>query len=56
MAKTKTKPWDAAKHLKADEDMAAYLEGALEDGDPALVSAARGDIACAKGMTAREPV
>ncbi len=51
MAKTKTRPWDAAKHLKTDEDMAAYLEVALEDGDPALVSAALGDIARAKGMT-----
>ena len=51
MAKTKTRPWDAAEHLKSDEDMAAYLEAALEDGDPALVSAALGDIARAKGMT-----
>ncbi len=31
--------------------MAAYLEAALEDGDPALVVAALGDIARAKGMT-----
>ena len=31
--------------------MAAYLEAALEEGDPALVAAALGDIACAKGMT-----
>ena len=31
--------------------MAAYLEVALEDGDPALVAAALGDIARAKGMT-----
>ena len=51
MAKTKTRPWDAAEHLKTDEDMAAYLEAALEDGDPALVSAALGDIARGKGMT-----
>lgn len=51
MAKTKTRLWDAAEHLKSDEDMAAYLEAALEDGDPALVSAALGDIARAKGMT-----
>lgn len=51
MAKTKTFPWDAAEHLKTEEDMAAYLEAALEDGDPALVTAALGDIARAKGMT-----
>lgn len=51
MAKTKTSQWDAAAHLETDEDMAAYLEAALEDGDPALVTAALGDIARAKGMT-----
>lgn len=52
MAKTKTRAWDAAEHLETVEDMAAYLEAALEDGDPALFTAALGDIARAKGMTA----
>ncbi len=51
MAKTETRPWDVAEHLEGAEDMAAYLEAALEDGDPALVAAALGDIARAKGMT-----
>jgi probable addiction module antidote protein len=51
MSKTRTKSWDAGEHLKNDEDMVAYLEAALEDGDPALVAAALGDIARAKGMT-----
>jgi len=51
MNKTKTVAWDAAEHLGTEEDMAAYLEAALEDGDPALVAAALGDIARAKGMT-----
>jgi probable addiction module antidote protein len=51
MAKTQTQLWDAAEHLKTEEDMAAYLEAALEDGDPALVTAVLGDIARAKGMT-----
>lgn len=50
MAKTLTTPWDPADHLQTDEDMAAYLESALEEGDPALVAAALGDIARAKGM------
>jgi probable addiction module antidote protein len=50
MAKTRTKKWDAAEHLKTDEDMAAYLEAALEEDDPTLVAAALGDIARAKGM------
>ena len=31
--------------------MAAYLEAAIEDGDPALVAAALGDIARSSGMT-----
>ena len=48
--KTRTRVWDVAEHLETKEDMAAYLEAALEDGDPALVAAALGDIARAKGM------
>jgi probable addiction module antidote protein len=51
MARIRTRKWDAAEHLKTDADMAAYLEAALEDGDPALVAAALGDIARAKGMS-----
>ena len=51
MAKTVTTPWDPADNLRTDEDMAAYLEAALEEGDPNLVAAALGDIARAKGMT-----
>jgi probable addiction module antidote protein len=53
MAKTQTKTilWDPAEHLETEADMAAYLEAALEEGDPALVAAALGDIARAKGMT-----
>ena len=51
MPKIVTSPWDPAEHLKTDEDMAAYLEAALEDSDPTLVAAALGDIARAKGMT-----
>ena len=45
-----TRPWDVAEHLEAEEDMAAYLDAALEDGDLAVVMAALGDIARAKGM------
>ena len=50
MAKTQTRPWDVVEHLDTAADMAAYLEAALEDGDPGLVVAALGDIARAKGM------
>ena len=51
MPKTVTAIWDPADHLKTEEDMAAYLDAALEEGDSALVVAALGDIARAKGMT-----
>ncbi|MCC6328342.1 MAG: putative addiction module antidote protein [Acidobacteria bacterium] len=51
MAKTKLLPWDPAEHLETEQDMAIYLEAALEDGDPSLVAAALGDIARARGMT-----
>jgi len=43
--------WDAAEHLKTKDDIKAYLEAALEENDPKLISAALGDIARAKGMT-----
>jgi probable addiction module antidote protein len=49
--KVATRPWDAAEHLETEEDMAAYLGAALEDGDATLVMAALGDIARAKGMS-----
>jgi probable addiction module antidote protein len=47
----KTRPWDAADHLKTEEDMVNYLEAAFEDGDSSLIQAAIGDIARARGMT-----
>jgi len=51
MTKKTTKRWDAAEYLETEEDMAAYLEAALEENDPTLVAAALGDITRAKGMT-----
>ena len=47
----KTRRWDAADTLETKEDIAAYLDAVLEDGDPDLLKAALGDIARAKGMT-----
>jgi len=49
--KLKTTKWDVVDYLKTDEDMANYLEAAIEDGDPMVISAALGDIARAKGMS-----
>ena len=38
-------------YLETEEDIVAYLEAALDEGDPALIAAALGDLARAKGMT-----
>jgi probable addiction module antidote protein len=46
-----TKPWDPAERLTTPEAELAYLEAALEDGDPALIAAAFGDIARARGKS-----
>ena len=46
-----TTPWDASDFLTSDEAIAAYLDAALEDGDPRVVAMALGNIARAKGMT-----
>ena len=43
--------FDMAEQLRDDEDIAVYLNLVLEDGDPALLAAALGDIARARGMT-----
>ena len=51
MTKTTTTIWDPASHLSTEDDVVAYLEAALQDGDPQLVAAALGDIARAKGMS-----
>jgi probable addiction module antidote protein len=53
-AKTITRPYDVANHLRTPEEMALYLDACIieSDGDPAFVAKALGDIARAKGMTA----
>ncbi|MGE0716894.1 MAG: DNA-binding protein [Alphaproteobacteria bacterium] len=50
MAKTATRPWDPAEHLETEADIAAYLDAAIEDGEPAVVTAALGDVVRAKVM------
>jgi probable addiction module antidote protein len=50
-AKVKTRVWDPAEHLESEEDIAAYLQAAFEEGDATLIAAALGDIARAKGMS-----
>jgi probable addiction module antidote protein len=51
MTKTTTTIWDPATHLTTIEDVAAYFEAALQDGDPQLVAAALRAISRAKGMS-----
>ncbi|KUH59362.1 addiction module antitoxin [Tractidigestivibacter scatoligenes] len=51
MEAKKAAAYEAAEFLDTDEDIVAYLNAALEDGDPSLVSAALGDVARARGMT-----
>jgi len=51
MSKIKTRQFDVSNYLNDEEDIAAYLQVAIEDGDPALLAAALGDIARARGMT-----
>ncbi len=43
-------PWDPAAHLETADDMAAYLNAALEEGDMSLILAALGDIARTRRM------
>ena len=50
MAKSKLKLDDVAEYLENEEDMAAYLQAAFEDGDAALIVNALGNIARARGM------
>ena len=43
-------PWDSAEVLDTPAAVAAYLEAALEEDDPALLTHALGVIARAQGM------
>lgn len=49
MASLKT--WDASEHLDSQEMVFAYMNAAMEEGDPSLFTAALGDVARARGMT-----
>ncbi len=42
--------FDMAEQLRSEEDIAAYLTLVIEDGDAALLAAALGDVARARGM------
>jgi len=50
----KVEGFDAALYLDNEEAIAAYLQDALEDGDPVVFLLATGDVAKARGMAANE--
>lgn len=43
-------PFDVVDYLDTPDRVAGYLEAVFEDGDPALIAAALGDVARARGM------
>jgi len=47
------KSWDAADYLTNEEAIIAYIEAAMEDGDPAVITAALDDIARARRKSAQ---
>ena len=46
-----TSPWDSAELLDSKEAVAAYIEAAFEDGDPAVITLVLGVVAPARGMS-----
>jgi len=50
MSKVATRPYDSADYIDTPDAAAAFLEAALEDGDPQIIAATLGDIARSKGM------
>ena len=43
--------YDAADYLKTEQDIAAYLDAIMEEGEPALIAAALGDVARARNLS-----
>jgi probable addiction module antidote protein len=48
---SKTTPFDVAEYLDSPEMIAAYIEAAMEEGDPAFIAKAVGEVARAIGMS-----
>ena len=53
MERVKTRLWDAAEHLKTEQDIGGFLDACLAEGgnDPAFMVHALSIIARARGMT-----
>jgi probable addiction module antidote protein len=52
MAKVIVSDWDPAEIIETKEDVAAFLDGALTEGDPEFLLKTIGHIARSKGMAA----
>jgi probable addiction module antidote protein len=48
---TKTTAYDVADYLTNEDRVAAYIELAIEEGDPKAIATALGNVARARGMT-----
>ena len=46
-----TRPWDAARYLHNEEDIALYLDECLQDDDPRMLAVALGTVARARNMS-----
>lgn len=46
-----TKARDVTEHLDGEAAITAYLDAVFEEGDPALIEVAIGDVVRARGMT-----
>jgi probable addiction module antidote protein len=51
MMDVKFSRYDTADYLKTEDDIAAYLDAVMEDGAPALIAAALGDVARARNFS-----
>lgn len=49
---TKTTKFEISKYLNSEEEIIAFLEACLEEGDATLFQHALGEVAKAKGMAA----
>ena len=50
--KVETRAFDAADYLETPEQVAAFLDAALDEGDAGVIASALGAIARARGMAA----
>jgi hypothetical protein len=48
--KIRTYPYDTARQLRTEDEREAYLEAALEDGDPQVIAGARENVARSRAL------